>query len=279
MIRIYSENDLLRIKYAINEWARRARVLKADEDAKIIQRFIRDKLNKRLKKRSRLEEGVEHTIKYIKMIIFDKIVDHANKNKIPDILIKYYYRRNALDMKLLRDKFNHWRNLLPYMRLDDAASRIQAMLRGFLLRKDFDRFNRLTETMYKIVIKIIERHSILPHLHKWNKNARKLKCIEDAKIIQEFCRKNLTKRLRSNAMKDLKQLFKDYIFKLIARMMSSKTVNPDDIDNLLITIKKITCREPFEKLRKKIKWTIIIKSMKNIPNIYDKNLKKFSENI
>ena len=141
------------------------------------------------------------------MIIFDKIVDHANKNKIPDILIQYYYRRNALDMKLLRDKFNHWRNLLPYMRLDDAASRIQAMLRGFLLRKDFDRFNRLTETMYKIVIKIIERHSILPHLHKWNKNARKLKCIEDAKIIQELCRKNLTKRLRSNAMKDLKQLF------------------------------------------------------------------------
>ena len=274
MIRIYSENDLLRIKYAVNEWARRARVLKADEDAKIIQRFIRDKLNKRLKKRSRLEEGVEHTIKYIKMIIFDKIVDHANKNKIPDILIKYYYRRNALDMKLLRDKFNHWRNLLPYMRLEDAASRIQAMLRGYLLRKDFDRFNRLTETMYKIVIKIIERNSLLPYLHKWNKNARKLKCVEDAKIIQEFCRKNLSKRLRSNAMKDLKQLFKDYIFKLIAKMMSSKTINPDDIDKLLLTIKKITCREPFEKLRKKIKWTIIIKTMTHIPNIYDKNRKE-----
>jgi hypothetical protein len=274
MIAIYSENDLLRVKYALNEWARRARVLKADEDAKIIQKFIRDKLNKRLKKRSRLEEGVERTTKYIKIKIFEKIVDRANKNKIPDILIKYYYRKNAEDMKLLRDRFNHWRNLLPYMRLDDAASKIQANLRGYFLRKDFERFNKVTETMYRIVIKIIEKDNILPWLHKWNKNARKLKCHEDARIIQDFCRKNLHKKLRSNAMEELRNLFKQTIFKKITKMMTTKTINPEDLDNLFTTLKKVTCRKPFEKLQKKIKWKIIIRSLRNIPNIYERNRKE-----
>ena len=53
-------------------------------------------------------------------------------------------------MKNLRDKFNHWRNLLPYMKLEDAASKIQALFRGYDLRKDFKRFNRLNEKIINL---------------------------------------------------------------------------------------------------------------------------------
>ena len=273
IIHIYGKSDLFRLKYALKEWSRRARNVKADEDARIIQKFVRDKLNRRLRKRVRFEEGVEHTTKYVLKKIFEKIVERANKNRIPDILLKYYLRRNAEDMKNLRDKFNHWRNLLPYMRLEDASSKIQANLRGYFLRKDFRRFNRITELLYKIIGRIIEKDYVEPAFQKWRKNARKIKCHEDARIIQEFCRRNLYKRLRGHAMQDLQYLFKDYVFKLIADMLKTKTVNPDDIEILHKTIKRVIIQEPFEKLIKKVRWRIIIKALENIPSIYERSRK------
>ncbi|MBR6907537.1 hypothetical protein IKN40_03410, partial [bacterium] len=267
IINIYAQSDLLRLKYTLKEWSRRARNVKADEDARIIQKFIRDRLNKRLRKRARLEEGVEHTTKYVLMKIFDKIVERANKNRIPDILLKYYLRRNAEDMKGLRDKFNHWRNLLPYMRLEDASSKIQANLRGYFLRKDFRRFKRITELLYKLIGRILEKDYVEPAFQKWRKTARKIKCHEDARIIQEFCRKNLYKRLKGHAKQDLQNLFKDYVFKLIADMLKTQTINPDDIEILYKTIKRVTIQEPFEKLIKRLRWKMIIKALKNIPSI------------
>ena len=273
IINIYAQSDLLRLKYTLKEWSRRARNVKADEDARIIQKFIRDRLNKRLRKRARLEEGVEHTTKYVLMKIFDKIIERANKNKIPDILLKFYLRRNAEDMKGLRDKFNHWRNLLPYMRLEDASSKIQANLRGYFLRKDFRRFKRITELLYKLIGRILEKDYVEPAFQKWRKTARKIKCHEDARIIQEFCRKNLYKRLKGHAKQDLQNLFKDYVFKLIADMLKTQTINPDDIEILYKTIKRVTIQEPFEKLIKRLRWKMIIKALKNIPSIYDRNSK------
>jgi len=207
IINNYSEKDYQRIKSVLNEWARRARIIKADEDARTIQKFIRDKLNKRLKKKARFEEAVEHTKNYILMRIFDKISDYADKNRIPDILIKYYLRKNADVMKLLRDKFNHWRNLLPHMRLEDAATTIQANVRGYQLRKDFYKFNRISEILYKYIERLLDRKEVEPAFLKWKKNARKAKCNDDARIIQSFIRKNLNKLLKSQAQDYLQGLF------------------------------------------------------------------------
>jgi hypothetical protein len=160
------------------------------------------------------------------------------------------------------------------MRLEDAASKIQANLKGYLLRKDFRRFNRITEILYKLIGRIIEKDYLEPAFQKWKKNARKIKCDEDARIIQEFCRKNLNKRLKGNAMKDLQYLFKDYIFKLIADMMKTKTINPDDVEKLNDILRRVALRGPFEKLMKELRWKMIIKALKNVPSIYDKNRKK-----
>ena len=274
LMNIYSNNDYLRLRSALNEWARRARNVKADEDARVIQKFIRDKLAKRLKKRAILEKAVEHTKTYIKMRIFDIITDYANKNRIPDILLKYYLRKNAEDMKLLREKFNHWRNLLPYMRNEDAASLIQAAIKGYLLRKDFKRFNRLSEILYKIIEKMMEKDYIGPALKKWQKNARLLKCHEDARTIQDFCRKNLRKRIKNKAKKEMQILYKKYIYKLIAEMLKTKKINPQDVEKLYHTLKRVAVREPFYKLLEGLRWKIIIKNLKNVPKIYDRNRKE-----
>jgi hypothetical protein len=274
MIDIYSDRVYLKFKSAFNEWSRRARVIKADEDSRIIHKFLREQLSKRLRVKKIYEEGIKSLTNYILFNTYYKIVDKANKNIIPDILIKYLYRKNASDMKNLRDKFNHWRNLLPIMRLNDAAARIQANFRGHGLRKDFNRFIRLNQILYNILGRVIEKNSLEPALHKWRKNARLSHCVESARIIQRFCRKNLEKRLKSKCQEDLQNIFKDYVFKLIADMMSTKQIEPDDIDKLALAIKKIACREPFYKLLDGLRWKMILQKLKGIPNIYDKYRKQ-----
>ena len=274
MIDLYSSKEYFKLKSIFNEWSRRARVIKADEDSRIIQKYIRDKLAKRLKRKHIYEEGIECITKYIKIQIYYKIIEKANKNQIPDILIKYFYRKNALDMKNLRDKFNHWRNLLPYMRLNDEASRIQAMFRGFGFRKDFNRFKRLNQVLYNIIGRVLEKNDKAPAFAKWRKNARLLECEEASIIIQKFCRKNLDDKLKLQSMQDLQYIFKDYVFKLIADMMSTKTIEPDEIEKLILSIKRTTCREPYNKLLKGLRWKIILQKLKGIPNIFDKCRKK-----
>ena len=274
MIDIYSDKVYLKFKSAFNEWSRRARVIKAEEDSRIIHKFLRDKLAKRLRMRQIYEEAIKSLTNFIKFNTYYKIVDKANKNIIPDILIKYLYRKNASDMKNLRDKFNHWRNLLPIMRLNDAAARIQANFRGHGLRKDFNRFVRLNQILYNILGRVLEKNNLEPAFHKWRKNTRLSECEESARIIQRFCRKNLQKRLKAKSQEDLQNMFKDYVFKLIADMMTTKQIEPDDIDKLALAVKKLVCREPYYKLLDGLRWKMIIQKLKGIPSIYDKYRKQ-----
>ena len=274
IIEMYTDKQYFKYKSAFNEWSRRARVIKADEDSRIIQKYIRDRLAKRLKKKRRYEKSIEYITQYIKYQVFNKIVEKANKNQVPDILIKYLYRKNALDMKNLRDKFNHWKNMLPFMRLNDAAARIQAIYRGYNLRKDFNRFTRLNQVLYNILGRILEKNNKEPAFYKWRKNARLLECQENSKIIQRFCRQKLKENLKQKTKQDLQNLFKDYIFKLIADMMSTKIIEPDDIDKLSLAIKKYVCRQPFDKLLKGLRWKLILQKLKHIPNIYEKYRKQ-----
>ena len=274
IIEIYNDKQYFKYKSIFNEWSRRARVIKADEDSRIIQKYIRDRLAKRLKKRQRYENGIEYITQYIKIQVFYSIIEKANKSQIPDILTKYLYRKNAIDMKNLRDKFNHWRNMLPFMRLNDAASRIQAIYRGYDLRKDFNRFTRLNQVLYNILGRVLYKNHKAPAFYKWRKNARLLQCEESSIIIQKFCKQKLNENLKRKSQQDLQYLFKDYIFKLIADMMSTKLIEPDDIDKLSLSIKKYICREPFYKLLNGLRWKLILQKLKGIPNIYDKYRKQ-----
>ena len=274
IIDIYSDQVYLKFKAVFNEWSRRARNMKAEEDSGIIHRFIRDRLAKRLKRKQRYEDGIEHMTKYIQYRVYYKIVEKAERNSIPDILIKYLYRKNALDMKKLRDKFNHWRDLLPYMRLNDAASRIQSIYRGYELRKDFNRFTRLNEVLYNIIGRAMQKNDKAPAFYKWLKNAKRIQYEVNSNIIQNFCKKNLQSKLKARTLQDLQNMFKDYVFKLIADMMSTKVIEPDEIEKLALAIKRFVCREPFNKLMKSLRWKMLLKQLKGIPKIYDKYRKK-----
>ena len=198
MIELYSTQEYFKLKYAFDEWSRRARVIKSEEDSRIVQKFIRDRLAKRLKRKQFYEEGIENITKYILNRIFNKIKDKANRNIIPDILIKYFNRKNA---------------------------------------------------------KLLELE-------------------ENSTIIQIFIRQNMLKKLKARNMQQLQDMFKDYIFKLIADMMSTKPIEPDDIEKLVLAIRKKLCREPYDKIMKSLRWKLILEKLKNMPSIYDKYRKE-----
>ena len=121
---------------------------------------------------------------------------------------------------------------------------------------------------------MMEKEYIGPALKKWQKNARLLKCHEDARTIQDFCRKNLRKRIKNKAKKEMQILYKKYIYKLIAEMLKTKKINPQDVEKLYHTLKRVAVREPFYKLLEGLRWKIIIKNLKNVPKIYDRNRKE-----
>ena len=101
-----------RLRSALMDWVRRARGVKQESCSEIIQKFIRDKLKKRMTMKDRLEKACEHTKYHIWNEVMGKIRDYANRNILKDILLKYFNMKHSNNMKVLKDKFNNWNNLI-----------------------------------------------------------------------------------------------------------------------------------------------------------------------
>ena len=205
-----------RLRSTFMDWQRRARAIKQEESSEIIQKFIRERLQKRMSVKDRLEKACEYTKLHIWAQIFKKLADYANKNVLKDILLKYFNDKDANNMKILKDKFNKWNNMLPYLRRIDASTLIQAWYRGGVIRDDLKRFRRLNELLLNIVSRY--KNDPAPYLHKWAKNARLLKALEMDMVIQNFIRNKLTSRLKNKANSYLQDLFRKYVHKKIAEL-------------------------------------------------------------
>ena len=74
---------------------------------------------------------------------------------------------------------------------DEMANKIQNADRGHLGRTKFGKLQKLEYILRHLLLKNISivNDKKLATLSKWNKNARLLKCGQDARIIQRFCRK------------------------------------------------------------------------------------------
>ena len=56
-------------------------------------------------------------------------------------------------------------------------------------------------------------------------------------------------------------------------MMSTKTIEPDEIEKLILSMKRSTYREPFNKLFKGLRSKIFLQKLKGVP-IFSKNIEK-----
>jgi hypothetical protein len=149
--------------------------------------------------------------KLLKGKFWDNLIDIANRRNMLDILKYLIEKKEKNNLKtLLRKKLRDWLDRTNKLRdiEYDAASYIQSMFRGYQFRKENQKFQRITYILTKVTIKIVNTSDdLIPAtMRKWLKNARLIKCEQDAKIIQKYCRNIMDKINKKKKEEYLKRI-------------------------------------------------------------------------
>jgi hypothetical protein len=251
------------------EWSRRTAAIKQENYSEIIQKFIRDQLQKRTALKDKIENAFENIKYYIWSQVFQRICDSANKNVLKDILLKYFNNKDANNMKVLKDKFRKWNSLLPYLRQVSAATLIQSWCRGKMVRDELNKERRLKNLLLNIVVRY--KNDPAPYLYKWLKNSRLMYAQEMNLVIQNFCRNNLKNRLKNKACQGLQDLFYDHVFKQVADMIKDASrFQPDNYEKFVQILARALKRQPYETLMKGMRWSNIMNKMTFAPGLFQK---------
>ena len=181
-------NELKRIQFI--RYYRQTEKVKNNENARIIQRFIKEKLRKYFDKRDLIKKGVDAFNLYLKRQVLNSLKDKAKDNFTKLILEIGVKRQEIADKESLRNAFNKWRNLMPVIRKNEAANRIISLFRT---NRSKNILNNYRMRLVKL-IKIYENYEnknqkiLYTHFHDWLRRALMIKNNENARIIQRFCR-------------------------------------------------------------------------------------------
>ena len=209
------------------------------ENAKIIQDFCREQLDKiikiRLQKRKELADLLN---KLYRKKFFNDLRDLANqaspllkenrrriKTRVT-ILRKVVTTSDTIkNLDFLKEYWNRWKRNKGL--LEKYALIIQTKYRKYLSVKILRSLRRLNEVLLKIILlnKDKEKEILASRLHQWRKNARLIECEENAKIIQDFCRTNLNNYLKNKLSNYLYELAKKYTRYLINNMAKLDKLN------------------------------------------------------
>jgi hypothetical protein len=251
------ELDILRSRFY--QWLAIKRSLECHDNARIIQKFCRNKLDNYL--RNKLSNYLEKLAKkygtYLvnnaaKVNELDKALKHKPfndfidalrrrciSNDILDILYDLLYKHDDKNRKiLLRRYLDKWRKKVDRMlnREDDAAERIQAVFRGHDFRKYFyldeKRIRILTRIVEKLIMASNPDNYLRSTLAKWRKNVAKLACHENARIIQKFCEQIRDKLLAKKVENNIEN------YKHLADIMSKIKLSPKVFLDRLKEIKR-----------------------------------------
>jgi len=197
-----SDDDILRA--AVHKWNNKTKQMECNENAKIIQDFCRKVYDKLIKKKDR-----DKNTKYLKG--FEKILDI--RPKVDDVLNKL--RRvgiwdifDRLDDILDRNKTNNLRNTLIKVTKFKNLNKLRPLIniynntRDNLLRKYLNKWKDIIDSMNddddkvdrrnELIKLIVSRYNddVLPSaFFKWLNITKRDINNENAKIIQDFCRK------------------------------------------------------------------------------------------
>ena len=256
--------DILRSRFY--QWLAIKRKMECHDNARVIQNFCRNKLDNYL--RNKLSNYLEKLAKkYSRYLVnnaarvddlnrtlkrkpfkdfIDKLRKKAISNDILDILYDLVLKQSDKNKKLLLKRyFDKWRKKVNQMldREDDAAARIQAAFRGHDFRKYFfmdeKRMRILTRIVDKLIMASDPENYLRSALAKWRKNVHKLACHDNARIIQDFCKKVKKKALNDRITRNLAN------YENLARTLNTLKVSPVEfIDRL----KEIRRNQIFDEL-------------------------------
>ena len=304
------EKDILGSRFY--QWLKKTKALECQENARIIQNFCRNKLNDYL--RNKLAKYLDYLSKeYTAYLInngakvdklnkalrhnpmknaLDAIKRRALLNDIKDALINLLSKQDDKNKKIILkhylEKWNKKANQLKN-RENDMASKIQAAYRGYNFRKLFNIDEKRIRILKIIVEKVIlasDPNKILSSaMAKWRKNARKLECHENAKIIQDFCREIQQKILDdknrrnmenyknlANTLNNLKASPKEFLDKL-KEIRRNKIL--EDLLNDLAKKRLDNLKDAFDKIRESPKYRYLNDLLNLKDDLRDRLLRKY----
>ena len=310
MINEDKEKDIIGSRFY--QWLKKTKALECQENARIIQKFCRNKLNDYL--RNKLAKYLDYLSKeYTTYLInngakvdklnkalrhnplknaLDAIKRRALLNDIKDALINLLSKQDDKNRKtILRHYLEKWNKKANQLKNldDDMASRIQAAYRGYNFRKLFYIDEKRIKILKIIVEKVLlasEPNKILNSaIAKWRKNARKIECHENAKIIQDFCREIQQKILDdknrrnmenyknlANTLNNLKASPKDF-FDRLKEIRRNKVL--EDLLNDLANKRLDNLKDAFDKIREAPKYKYLNDLLNLKDDLRDRILRKY----
>ena len=265
------QNELLYTKFY--QWLKNTKKINCHQNAKVIQNFCRNKLNNYLRKKfakyldklakkyvvyiinnlAKVNE-LKNTLKRKPFYDFlDNLYDKGRYNSIKDLLTKFLPKQDEhLKDYLLKYYFDKWRQKANQMKSkeNDAALKIQSIYKGHNIRKIFNDDKLRIKIITKIILKLIKAsdpNNILQSaLAKWMKNAKKLSCHNNARVIQKFCRDVHNKILSLKNKKNLDN------YKNLSNILNNIKVSPREfIDKLRQIRRNQILNELLKKLAQK----------------------------
>lgn len=197
----------------------------------------------------------------------DKIKKAAAENAMDKVLRKAHKRKEQMNKKILNKYFNHWRDLLPGLRRDDSAKKIQTNLRSHNARKKVKRLRLRNEKMRYLTLKLFGKYLDKRKIAfaKWLAEVERQKCEESAKIIQDFVDSHYRRIMKNKAQEKLRAMFRMHVIKQIKEALkNSSKISGDRGTNLFNTLEDIYIRRPYNKLLIALKWIGRIKQLKKI---------------
>ena len=262
------KKDLLRSR--LRQWRAIARSMECDENARIIQKFCRNKLKNYLRNKlaKYLEElakkysrylvknaaKVDKLNKALKHKPFKDLIDALRRrgllNNLRELLLRLLAKHDDKYKKLLLKYYlDKWRKKVNQMKdkENDAATRLQSAYRGYILRKYFGIDERRERMLLRIIEKLLmasdPKNYLKAALAKWRKNVRKIECHDNAKIIQKFCRRIHDKILRKKVQQNLEN------YKNLANILNKLKISPKEF---IERLKEIRRKQILEELLNKL---------------------------
>ncbi len=266
-------------KIYLSKWNLNAQKLKNNENADLIQVFIKNKLKNLNEKRKKIVNAAEFLSKSTKKILFNKIFNFGKKNHMKKILLKKINNQENLNNKMKNLALNKWKNNNFNLKSNEFAIKIQNLFRKFKSKNKLKNLKKLKEILIKLTNSKLNKNNskIFTYFRKWQNRTLIIKNNENAEIIQIFAKMKLLQLNKNRAKNKLKNLFrKNILHQLNQKMTKCSKIIGDKGKILYSTFEEIILKRPFEKLLEKMRFLAQIKTLRKIqPKIHEKLKQKF----
>ena len=277
-------------KIILKRLHRQAEKMKAHENARKIQKFIRIKLRKYMNKKNLIKEGLEKLDLYVKRKEFDKIKNKSNNKLGIEKLRVIIDKKDSKNNDLLRNKLKQWKDNVELDKKINSIIKIQnAMRKSFANDKltNLKRKNILLKSIHdnnenKNNIKL----SVI--LRDWLHKALIIRNNNSAKKIQDEYKKYINNKKENESKRKLRNLFINNLKHNIAKVLEKLSrISGNKGDILYKTLLDLLYKKPFDNLINNMKFLGKINALKKIyPKIFNKiknnlltkSLKKWKEN-